>query len=292
MAFCWSLDDATVGAGFLRIFSEQLSRAIAIAADEEQSPARRIHYVRRRGKRMRGLIRIVRSDFSAFKPVNAAIRDAAGTLSESRDAKVLRDTLAELCDWSGHPAPSFAEPEIDDDAEAAALARFHDRLAALRHETTEWKLAGMDGKTLARGIAGGYRAGRRAMRQCQRDPGDDDAFHDWRKQVKYFGFHLLLLRPLLPDARDQIDQVETLATLLGRHHDLAVLCAALAADSSALAPELDAPFLVAQARLRQARLAAHTFRLGAPLFARRPSDLRQGVLQRWHDWQGANEEAA
>lgn len=292
MAFCWSLDDATVGAGFLRIFSEQLTRAISTAADEDQSPARRIHYVRRRGKRLRGLIRLVRSDFPAYKPVNAAIRDAAGTLSQSRDAKVLRDTLAELCDWSGHPAPGLAEPEMDGDAETEALARFHDRLATLRQETTEWKLAGMDGKTLARGIAEGYRAGRRAMRQCHAEPDNDEAFHDWRKQVKYLGFHVLLLRPLLPDARGQVDQVETLATLLGRHHDLAVLCTALANDPATLAPDLDAGFLITQARLRQTRLAAHAFRLGAPLFARRPSDLRQGVLQRWHDWQGANEEAA
>jgi hypothetical protein len=291
MAFCWSLDDATVGAGFLRIFSEQLSRAISTAADEDQPPARRIHYVRRRGKRLRGLIRIVRTDFPAYKPVNAAIRDAAGTLSQSRDAKVLRDTLAELCDWSGHSAPAFAERETDEAAEADALARFHHRLIALADETADWTLSRQDGKTLARGIAEGYRAGRRAMQQCRHEPDDDEAFHDWRKQVKYFGFHLLLLRPLLPDARSQIDQAETLADLLGRHHDLAVLCAALADDPAALAPDLDAPFLMAQARLRQTRLAAHAHRLGAPLFARRPRDLRQGVLQRWHDWQSTEGKA-
>ncbi len=292
MAFCWSLEDATVGEGFARILAAQLRRSIAVIDDEGESPARRIHAVRRRAKRMRGLLRLARPGFPDYRAVNRRIRDAAAALSGTRDAAVLRETLAELCRWSGHPMPDAAAAPVDPQAEATALAGMRVALLELQKDLPTWTVEDLDAETLARGMADEYKAGRQTMHQGQQHPDDDEALHEWRKHVKYLSFHLLLLRHALPDSARQIEAAESLATLLGRHHDLSVLRAALAEGSIDPAEGLDAGFLRAQARLRQHRLVAHAFRLGAPLFARHAKDLRHGIMTRWHDWQATGQDTA
>lgn len=288
MAFCWSLEDATVGDGFARILAAQLRRSLAVIDDEAESPARRIHAVRRRAKRMRGLLRLVRPGFPDYRAVNRRIRDAASALSGTRDAAVLRDTLVELCRWSGHPVPDAAAGPDAQEAEATALSGFRAQLLDLQHDLPDWSIADIDAETLARGMADEYKAGRQTMHHSQQHPDDDVALHEWRKHVKYLSFHLLLLRRVLPDAEIQIEATESLATLLGRHHDLSVLRAALAEGQ--LGDGLDAGFLRHHARQRQHRLAAHAFRLGSPLFARHAKDLRHGIMTRWQDWQATGQD--
>lgn len=291
MGFCWSLQDATVGDGFARILAAQLRRSLAVIEDRDETPARRIHAVRRRAKRMRGLCRIVRPDFPHYHHVNSRLRDAAKELSGTRDAAVLRETLVDLCHWTGHPVPEAAAPPETGNEEEKALNHYAKALEKLQDQLPEWKTDKFGAETIARGMAEEYRAGRRAMRACHKDPDDDAALHEWRKHVKYLSFHLLLLRHVLPDVEDRVGGAESLASLLGRHHDLSVLRAALAEGRfSAEAEPLDIEFLRHHARQRQIRLAAHAIRIGASLFAQRPRDLRHGILTRWHDWQASQQE--
>ncbi|RZJ82697.1 MAG: CHAD domain-containing protein, partial [Massilia sp.] len=89
MGYSWSQQDESVGAGFVRIATEQLAKAALNADAVGDPPAGRIHAARRNCKRLRGLFRLVRSDFADYDRANAAVRDAADRLSAVRDAAVM-----------------------------------------------------------------------------------------------------------------------------------------------------------------------------------------------------------
>ena len=111
MGFQWSLQDRSMGEGFVRIAREQIDKAIAIAEDAGQAPAKRVHEARRRAKKLRALLRLVRPDFSDYAAENAFVRDAARGLSAARDTKVAEDTLDRLLDWAGREAPPRRTPD-------------------------------------------------------------------------------------------------------------------------------------------------------------------------------------
>ena len=285
MGYSWSQQDESVGAGFVRIATEQLAKAALNADAVGDPPAGRIHAARRNCKRLRGLFRLVRSDFGDYDRANAAVRDAADRLSAVRDAAVMRDTLEKLYDWAGHPPPpKFEEQPTDIAAENAALLTFRDDVADLMGATKAWKTGKIDIETLSKGFGRCYRDGAKAAGAAHKKP-SDEAFHDWRKQVKYHSFHLLLLKRCLADPNGaDLERVEHLAELLGRHHDLAVLRMTAKSDPNKLAVEIDPAFIEHNASLMQDRLAARAFGLGAEIFARPAKVVRQSIEARWHDW--------
>lgn len=292
MAYAWSQQDESVGGGFLRIATEQLAKAVLNADAVGDPPARRIHSARRHCKRLRGLLRLVRDDFSDYKRTNAAVRDAADRLSAVRDAAVMRDTLEKLYNWAGHPAPpKFEEQSRDVAAENAALAIFRGDIADLLSGAKDWKVGKLDLGTLSTGFGRCYRDGARAAVAAHRTP-SDHAFHDWRKQVKYHSFHLILLKRCLADETGgDLERVEHLAEVLGRHHDLAVLRMTAQSNPDKLGVEIDQAFVEHNAGLMQDRLAARAFGIGSEIFARPAKLVRQSVETRWHAWWQAARQA-
>lgn len=285
MGYAWSQRDESIGAGVLRIATEQVAKAILSADALSDPPAGRIHSARRRCKRLRGLFRLVRSDFPAYRGANAQVRDAAAALSTARDAAVLYDTVGKLYRWAGQPVPEGpGTVDANPEAEEAALARFRKAMVALLAEAEGWKLGKIDHRTLGKGFERCYARATRAADQCRRKP-DDEAFHDWRKQVKYHSFHLILLKnPLADGTRVDLERIEHLAELLGRHHDLAVLRQAARTDAARLGKDLDPAFVEANAGLLQDHLAARAFALAAEAFARPPRVVRDSVETRWQAW--------
>ena len=285
MGYAWSQQDESIGAGVLRIATEQVAKAILSVDALSDPPAVRIHAARRRCKRLRGLFRLVRGDFPAYQRANAQVRDAAALLSGVRDAAVLHDTLRRLHRWAGRPVPAVpAAVGADPEAEEAALARFRKAMSVLLADAEGWKLGKIDQRTLGKGFERGYARAVKAANDCRRRP-SDDAFHDWRKQVKYHSFHLILLKvPLSDGTRTNLKRVEHLAELLGRHHDLAVLRQTAASNPDRLGEDPDPAFIDANARLLQDRLATRAFALAAEAFARPPRVVRDSVETRWQAW--------
>lgn len=285
MGYAWSQQDESVGAGFLRIATEQIAKAIRNADAVGDPPAGRIHSARRHCKRLRGLFRLVRRDFPAYKSANAAVRDAADHLSAVRDATVRRETLARLYDWAGHPVPGSLEVDpVDPAAEEAALKVFRAEMAALLGKADDWKIGKMDHETLAHGFSRCYGKAAEAAAHCRKRP-TDLAFHDWRKQVKYHAFQLILLKSCLADAEGSLlEPVEQLADVLGQHHDLAVLIETVHATPEKLGVEVDPAFVAVNGGLMQERLAGQAFRLADEIFARPPKAMRQSIEARWRAW--------
>lgn len=285
MGYAWSQQDELVGAGFRRIATEQMTKSILNADAVGDPPAGRIHSARRHCKRLRGLFRLVRGDFNTYASANAAVRDAAAQLSAVRDAAVLRETLAKLYEWAGQPVVGRLRVDpVDPAVEEAALKTFRAAMSTLLGESRSWKIDKIDRHTLAQGFGRYYGKAADAADEARRKP-SDEAFHDWRKQVKYHAFQLILLKSCLADAEgSSLEQVERLAEVLGKHHDLAVLCQTVHETPGKLGIDLDPAFIAINAGLLQERLAGQAFRLADEIFARPAKVVRHSTSVRWRTW--------
>lgn len=221
MPFAWLTDDESVGAGFLRIAREQLDKALAAASARDKPPAARIHEVRRRSKKLRGLLRLVRPDFPDFRSEDRAIRDVARVLADARDERVLRQALADLFGWAEIAVPTLPPSPEAQLREEQALAQARAMLEGIIQRLSTWPIADIDARTLRKGLAAIYRKGRK-MRISALSSLDAEDLHEWRKLVKYHATQLDLLATT-PEIEARQREAASLGTLLGTHHDLAML---------------------------------------------------------------------
>lgn len=282
MGFQWSLEDRSIGDGFVRIASEQIGKAIAIANDTNDPPAKRVHEARRRAKKLRALLRLVRPGFHHYAHENAHVRDAARSLSAARDVKVAADTLVSLMGWAGREAPPVELAEQTGNEEAG-LAGFAGEMQQMLARTGRWKTGRLGLDTLADGLADTYRRGRKAMglALAQRS---DAAFHEWRKHTKYhwnqIGLCEACAEDILPSAHKAAGD---LADLLGLHHDIAMLRDKLTTDPD-LFGNIDTGFVLDVAAQRQRELETAISRLGRQIYAETPKAFRARFLHYLEGW--------
>src|SRR6056297_1051257 len=104
----------------IRVAREQIGKAVDEIEDEELDRHETVHQVRKRCKKLRGLVRVVRPAIGdAYDRENACFRDAARSLSSLRDAQSLIDTLDDLRDYLG----SLLVPDFAADVRARLLER-------------------------------------------------------------------------------------------------------------------------------------------------------------------------
>ncbi|MFG0333894.1 MAG: CHAD domain-containing protein, partial [Maioricimonas sp. JB049] len=85
--------------GLGRIAVEQIDKAVREIKDHALGRHDVVHQVRKRFKKIRGLVRIVRPALgNQYGPINTWYRDAGRTLSEIRDATTLIETFDRLAD--------------------------------------------------------------------------------------------------------------------------------------------------------------------------------------------------
>lgn len=234
MPFEWTMSDPSLGEGARRIAREQADRILAAARATDKATGPRIHDARRRSKRLRGLIRLVRADFSPYSRTNAELRDAARLLSGARDERVLRQALLDLLARYDMAPPPLAAIAEDEAANEQALAAFAQRFERIREGIETWPVGRIDRRTLTDGMKATYRRGRHAGEAALKSL-DIDALHAWRKQVKYHWHHLSLMQGFDgSETRQAIRAASELGDLLGTHHDLAVLNQRLAAAPASL----------------------------------------------------------
>ncbi len=276
--------DETVEAGLKRIAREQIDRGLEELSDPELDRHEAIHQVRKRCKKLRGLLRLVRPAFKQHYQVeNAWYRDAARELACIRDTQSSLEAYLKLVERERHQLPRHSAERIADwlsDRRDAALAnedefevavdRFRDRMVKGRHRIARWTLAADGFDALASGFARTYGRGRGAMARAYASADSVD-FHNWRKRVKYHWYQLRLLQPLHPQAiKTQQRQADRLGELLGEEHDLAVLRELLASSDDGPG-EAELMLLLIARRLTQLRSKAA--RPGALLYCEKPKCL-------------------
>ena len=272
-----------------RITTGLSDRIIAVLEHPGDDPNEAIHTARKTMKRLRGIIRLVRDEIGteAYRRENEVLRDAGRLLAPARDAFVLIETLDALQSRYGRM--------LADDA----FRRTHDYLTA-RHRTvlataiadratlgtvTEAvrgvgrRMGGSGHSQMAirddfAAIAGGlrrvYRRGRSGMSHAMQSQ-DPEAFHEWRKRVKYLRYHMESLRPLWPDLIGaQAERLDELGEALGDEHDLTVLAELLVRDEVACPDPAERWLLVALIHQRRADLRTKALRLGRSMYAETP----------------------
>jgi CHAD domain-containing protein len=125
-----------------------------------------------------------------------------------------------------------------------------------------------------------YRRGRRRMALAYEQP-TAAKFHDWRKRVKYFWHHLLILQPLWETADSAwADDVHTLSDYLGLEHDLAVLRDVILHERIQT-KTAERHLLLALIAHERGRLQAQAQPLGERLYAATPADLVEQMVAYW-----------
>ncbi|MFD0987949.1 CHAD domain-containing protein [Methyloligella solikamskensis] len=282
-----------------RVAKSQIEKAIAEIDDGDLNFNDTVHQVRKRCKKLRGLIRMVRPCFDDYKRENIVFRDASRELSYVRDTEATLETHDDLMEFYGSEVDGFAyaairgkllerkEQAIDELPLEEKLARFRETMCDAKARANDWKIDGRGFEAIAGGIEKTYKRGRKAMAETMDDP-TPEALHQWRKRVKYHWYHTRLLGDIWPEMMVPYGAAaKRLSDLLGAHHDLAVL--------QDIAPDLfdgnrDAmKTYLGLAQGRQALLESQTFHLGQRLFAEKPSALTKRWGAYWEAWQAGDE---
>jgi CHAD domain-containing protein len=291
MAFAFSTSDRSITAAVRRIAREELDRAVSAFGDTAPAPDT-VHGIRKRIKKLRGLLRLVQPVCDNFASANAGLRDAGQHLSGQRDAAVRIATFARLTaedDTLSRPdraafraALDAASPSARDGAAEAAAARAI--LAALRAEAGKWKVASKGFDALAPGLERTWtraQAAQAAAAEARRGDFPAAPFHEWRKRVKAHWYQARLLAPIWPEMMaPHVAAADALGETLGDHNDVAVLLDYLATtDAARTRPDAFAR-LEALAMAERARLAGRALVEGTRLFA----GSGKAFARRWGVW--------
>jgi len=275
--------DESGSAAARRIAREQLERAIAELGSEDDAD-RAVHSVRKRLKKLRGLLRLLEGELGrgAFGVENRTYRDAGRLLEGPRRAAAVLAAYDGLLERFPGAVPDAAR-----DALRERLSRERERRVDAMHGESHarevsaslqasiarlesWPLAREGWKLCERGFRRSYARGRRAFRSALAEP-TTERFHEWRKQAKHHWYHVRLLERVWPDALRAVGaMLEALTEELGAEHDLDDLRQALL--ERAPAPELAG----ATARLleliaaRREELRSSAIARGEHVWAERP----------------------
>jgi CHAD domain-containing protein len=283
--------------GLQRVGLEQLDYAIEALSSLRIDIG--IHEARKALRRVRALLRLVRDPLGdrVYRTENVVLRDAGRLIGGSRDATVMVETVAGL----SFLYRDLLQPGAFDVLRAHLLERdklIRRRVAGSRVDevvatlvATRDRFAAWPRTTLDDGfdeVAGGltrvYRRGRNRMADAYRLE-TPEAFHVWRKRVRYLRFQMTLLQGMWPRLQRGIaTDLAYLADALGAEHDLAELYRLLEEEPEML-PDDNARHLLQGLLLRnRTRLQAAAQPVGARLYAEEPADFVRRLGVYWESW--------
>ncbi len=266
----------------------QIDRAITYLTDAKLNPDEAIHETRRCLKRVRAILRLVKTELDAtvYDRDNVYLRNMGRQLAALRDAAVMGETLAALKKEFATQLPASAWRELKKEIATAQLQSVQPkkkllvtvtaRLHTARTRIQKWALD-FDGEAvLSKGLRKAYQRGGRAMEVALQEPTADN-FHEWRKQVNHLRHQLQILQNLeLGKVKAALSEFKSLAEILGRKNDLAVLSHHLQrVKRQAGAPTRQA--LQALIQARDATLAAEAIKLGQQLYERKSKAFIQQI---------------
>lgn len=293
------MKEEPVGDGVIRVTREQIDKAIAEIETPDLSPHETVHQVRKRCKKIRGLIRLVRPALGkTYDHENAWYRDAAAALSDTRDAQSVIAAYDQLVSHFGDQidegafVPIRAElvrrrERITEDSTALEekIDVFGARMREGRQRTDSWELDETGFDAVAGGLLKTYDRARRAMRDAY-DDDTPESFHEWRKRVKYHWYHTrLLLSSWSPVLKGRRSEAKRLADLLGNDHDLAVLRQKLVEQPEGFGEVEHVTAFVGLIGRRQAELRVAAQPVGRRLFAEKAKRFGKRFEEYWDAWQ-------
>lgn len=235
-----------------------------------ECPEDRIHDIRVRMKKFRAVLRLAAGVLNrpAFLKSDKLARDLKDHFGSMRDDNVQRELLLDLLEKKEALAVAAAlglSQKGDPDWNAADVSA-REMCAALASRVGCLDLEKLTKADVVDAWVGTYRNARRAMRACGKEKSDDFLFHEWRKRVKEVLYQSATIGT---PSGFFASKAERLSSVLGSHHDLAVLSDRLAAgcfsDSRACRAALSKKKIVAR----------HALGIGWKLFSEKPSVLHR-----------------
>ncbi len=281
-------EDHTLQSALRRIAGDEIASALAHLAAPGPIAATGVHDVRKRVKKLRGLLRLLRPGFEDFAEENAALRDAARSLSGLRDAEVrlatfnriFPETPAALADLRQQLK---ADRETSGDGHGTT-GDAHKTLLALHQRARHWHLRGKDQDILTEGLAR-TRARARASLALAAETPTIEAMHDWRKRAKDHWYQARLFTPVWPEILMLLaDAAGSLTEDLGDHHDLGVLALDVASRHSAMIDAAAMDLFTTRITGAQHAIEARVFPLGQRLFADDPKAMAKLWVRWWRVW--------
>ncbi len=290
----------SVPEGVRRMAAGQLDRALEYLGCQDGERDKHIHEARKVTKRLRALVRLVRGDLGdeGYALENQCYRAAGQRLSELRDATVLVETLDRLVASLGQDAPKsrFARVRIwlverrdraysQVDSNNRAVQEAIAALAPARDRLEHWHLQRPGWGGIRVGLQRIYARGRRDFAAAYALP-SDEAFHDWRKQVKYLWYHTQILENIWPSVMQALaEELDQLGELLGQDHDLAVLRTTVLAEFPRAGATATLMALERRIGEVRARKQAQARPLAECLYVERPREFARRLGGYWRVWQ-------
>lgn len=288
----------TVEDGIKRIANEEIAQAIKDIDNRRLKRTEAIHEVRKSCKKIRAVLRLVRPQFEeTYQFENVWFRDTAKGLATLRDAEAVIETYDSLVE-------NFSD-QIDRRAFASVrrtltlrrkqiteetgdlderLEEFRARLQKAADRVADWNLKTKEFDGIEAGLVATYRRARKTMTAASDDPTAEN-FHEWRKQAKYHGYHMRLLRELWkPIMRLLRKEVDELSDLLGDDHNLAVFYKTLLESPDKYGDKRDIQALLGLIDRRSAELRVEAKTLGARIFVEKPNAFGRRFGVYWEVW--------
>jgi CHAD domain-containing protein len=264
-----------------------------------------VHEARKAMKRVRALLRLVRDEigYDAYRNENVVLRDVARRLAPVRDSAILVESLDDLIAGYDDLVASSVfgqtraflilnhrrlQTEIIDDRQLMA-----DILVTLKAARSRFEGHGALDPTrgsapirnsfvaIEGGLARVHGRGRTGMRRA-RTLGTVEAFHEWRKRVKYLRYQIESLTPLWPDMLDAYAaRLDELGEILGDDHDLAVLRSTISEHTDACTDPRVRTLLVSLIDDARADLQTRALRLGTTIFDEHTDRFTDRIASSW-----------
>lgn len=198
-----------------------------------------VHQVRKRCKKMRALLRLIRYEAEGlYRYENAQFRNLANTLSGSRDAVSLRDSLLKLAPGDYPQIEAFLSHRAAHQRDEQAMADAAQQLDQAAQRLEGWPLQPLRWKHTRKGYEKGYRRARKAMNKALAEE-SPESFHEFRKRVKDHWYHSrLMAKRYEKRIGPRQKPLNKLAKALGDWRDLHLLCTFLAPMSDRFPGEL------------------------------------------------------
>jgi CHAD domain-containing protein len=283
----------TPGEALQRICRKQIELALAIAVGEKEAKDTPVHETRKHLKKARAALWLIRKEIGRglYRQQDHCLRDVGRLISEIRDAEVRLQTVRQLQGIARRQQRrSYKNLEqmlaLELENFMVAFAEWQTQAVPMMKEAMakidDWQVDQFSYKQLARSVQKAYKHGRDALAEAKKNP-TPARFHDFRSKAKQLWYHLRILRPVNPVVLQSLsDDLNALADLLGRAHDLSFLRERLRTERGPSQWQRESQRLLVLIETSESDLQRGAADLAERFYVQRPRDFG-GRLGKWID---------
>ncbi|MBX2840473.1 MAG: CHAD domain-containing protein [Flammeovirgaceae bacterium] len=271
----------------------ELIEGIHFNLNSEPDQHKAIHESRKLFKKLRALLRLLKFEIKRKKifTEDAQFRDLSRKISPLRDITSLIECLTRLHEKfpTGSTSSIINECreilftkrlELEEDANSweQTLQIVKEILTKRQKKTSQWKLTKKLYPSWQKGLEEVYTAGRKSMSYAYKHPSGEN-FHEWRKNVKYLANMVSFMKNAWPPIVETwLQEISSLATILGEDHDFEMLKEQLETEHLKLGKRFHETILheILEQEIEQLRKVAYG--LGKKIFAEKGKSFSARII--------------